>query len=46
MSRLLKLLGFAGMSSVYLMQGGACDLGGNGISILPNIGVPFTGLGL
>ena len=43
MSRLLKLLSFAGMSSVYLMQAGACNFDSNGISLLPNVG-SFTNL--
>ncbi len=46
MSRLLKLLSLTGMTSVYLMQAGTCTTGDGGLSILPNIGTTFTGLGL
>jgi len=34
MTRLVKILSIAGLSSVYLMQG-ACTLGNNGFSIIP-----------
>jgi hypothetical protein len=44
MSRLLKLLSFAGMSSVYLMGTGVCTLDGKGINLLPNIG-SFANIG-
>jgi hypothetical protein len=44
MSRLLKVLSFAGMSSVYLMQTGVCTLDGKGINLLPNVGT-FANLG-
>ena len=36
MTRFIKILGLAGVSSVYLMQG-ACTISGDGISLLPNI---------
>jgi hypothetical protein len=42
MTRFLKILGIAGFSSVYLMQG-ACTLSGNGVSFLPNVGTTITG---
>lgn len=44
MSRLLKVLSYAGMSSVYLMGTGACTTNDGGLSILPNVG-NFTNLG-
>lgn len=34
MTRLFKILGILGFSSIYLMQG-ACTVGENGYSILP-----------
>ena len=44
MSRFLKLLSYAGMSSVYLMGTGACTTNDGGLSILPNVG-SLTNLG-
>lgn len=37
MTRFLKVLFGFGMSSVYLMQAGACQITGHGFSILPNV---------
>lgn len=41
MTRFLKILGIAGFSSVYLMQG-ACTISGDGISFLPNLQAQIT----
>lgn len=41
MTRMTKILSIAGLSSVYLMQG-ACQITGDGLSIIPTIG----GLGI
>jgi len=52
MYRILRVLSLCGLSSGYLMAGGACDLSSEGISILPNVGTllnlpnPLTTLGL
>lgn len=50
MYRILRVLSLCGLSSVYLMGGGACEFGPQGISILPNVGnlitSPLGALGL
>lgn len=45
MTRLIKFIALAGLSSVYLAQG-FCTYGGHGISMIPNgiIPNPFAGL--
>ena len=42
MSRILKVFGVVGLSSVYLMQ--VCVQMEHGFSVLPNIGGMFSGL--
>ncbi len=36
MTRMIKILSIAGLSSVYLMQG-ACQITGDGLSIIPTV---------
>ncbi len=43
MTRLFKILGILGFSSVYLMQG-TCTVGENGFSILPTFILSGTNL--
>lgn len=43
MTRMMKILCIAGLSSVYLMQG-ACQMTGDGLSIIPTIQDPFRNL--
>ncbi len=40
MKHIMRILGVASLSSVFVMQG-ACTISGDGVSILPNLN-PFT----